>query len=435
MHLTAKTGSAGEISIEMWSQVAAAPVGAPYYLITSKDPASTGDNKYIENDPTAFVSTTWNSDITDAEIVKLEIFPENGGLNLASLPPPSATVIHTTQDRLILGGIAGYPHRIVYSKLRSQGEIASFNDALYVDLPPDGGAITAIAYLNETMIVFKERAIYAMPGDGFDNAGGGANYGPARILVSDVGASSAETVALTPRGLIFHSNKGWYLLNKGWAANYIGGPVSDYDSDSFTAVHTMEDQHQVRCCSTSRTLCWDYLLNQWSEWSLSDLTHSVIWDGTHYYASTTDANSDASDDIMAQEANWDNNAVAYGLDVETAWINTSGLQGFQRIYNLMVLGEYRSAATVRIRVAYDYDDSSWTDDKHWTIDPTTVGGSMQLLHAPSRQKCQSFKVRITARNTVPDDFPTGEAFKLTGLQLTYGQKRGRFRNLPQARKQ
>ena len=31
--------------------------------------------------------------------------------------------------------------------------IASFNDFLFVELPPAGGAITAIDFLNETMIV------------------------------------------------------------------------------------------------------------------------------------------------------------------------------------------------------------------------------------------------------------------------------------------
>lgn len=428
LNITSKTGAAGEVALEYWRQVANANVGQPFYLATSKDPASTGDNGYQENDPTTFAVTGFTDNYTDANLISLEIWPENGGFTLESLNPPAATIIHATQDRIILAGIAGNPYQVLYSKERSPGEIASFHEALSVELPPEGGPITAIEFLNETLIVFKERAIYALPGDGFDNAGGGANYGPARIIANDVGATSAETVVLTPRGLVFHSQKGWYLLNRGWSAGYIGGPVSDFDDDNFVATHTLEDQHQVRCCSTDRILVWDYLVDQWSEWTVDDLTHSVIYNGKQHYASS----SGQMNTVLAQEDNWTNNTTEYGLDVETAWIKTAGLQGFQRIWELMILGELVTACAVRIQVSYDYVNTV-VDDKTWA--PTGTSGPLQVMHSPTRQKCQAFKVRITARNLTQDAAPTTEAFKLTGIQLTYGQKRGRFKNLPAAQKQ
>lgn len=438
IHITAKTGAAGEAFAQLWRNEVAGGPGAPFYLVTSPDPSSTGDNSYIENDPTAAsIASAYVDSLTDAELISKRIDPETGGL-LENLAPPPATILAATQDRLFLAGISDAPHRVAYSKTRSEGTIAAFHEALAFDVPAVGGPITALAFLNETLIVFKQTAIYAVTGDGYDNAGGGQNYGPARLLSIDVGATSHDLIALTPKGLLFHSSKGWYLLNHGWSAGYVGAPVSTFDDDSFLSVHVMDAQHQVRCVSTSRILVWDYLVNQWVVWSTADAPlSSVIWGGVQHYAY---AYRTTTDQVRSQRADWDENVDPYGLDIETPWIKLSGLQAFQSVRRLLLLGEYRSPSSVRIRVAYNYEETeedgiTWLDDKTWTVDPTAVGGPMQLRHTPMRRKCQAIKIRITARDAAKTDAPLGEAFKLTGLSLEIGIKPGAARHLPAAQKQ
>lgn len=425
------------VSIQYWRNEAAGGVGAPFYLVTSPDPSSTGTNRYIENDPTTSSSGNWDDNIADTALISKRTDPETGGI-LENLAPPSATIIAATQDRLFLAGISDSPHRVVYSKLREQGRVASFHEALAFEVPPSGGDITGIGFLNETLIIFKESAIYAVPGDGYDNAGGGQNYGPARLLSSDVGATSADRLALTPKGILFHSSKGWYLLNHGWSAGYVGAPVAEFDDDDFMAVHVMDSQHQIRCVSPSRILVWDYLVNQWAVWTTTDAPlASVIWNGAHHYAypyTTT------TDQIRSQRDGWDGNLEPYGLDIETPWIKLSGLQAYQSVRRILLLGEYRSPAAVRFRVAFNYEETeafgiSWVDDKHWTITPAMVGGPMQVRHTPSRRKCQAIKIRITARDLTHTDAPLGEAFRLTGLALEIGLKQGAARQLPAAQKQ
>lgn len=346
LHVTAKTGDAGEVSIEYWRQVADAAFGAPFYLISSKDPASTGDNKYMENDMDDGTATSLTDNVSDADLISKETFPENGGLVLENLSPPSASIIIATQDRLILAGIPGHPNRFAYSKLRGDGEVASFHDSLYGDLPPAGGDITAIAFQSETMIMFKQTAIYAVPGDGYDNNGGGQNYGPARILNSDVGAESMEAVALTPKGLLFKSSKGWYLLN-GWSADYVGGAVAEFDALAVKSISVMESQHQVRCAVTGKTLVWDYLADEWSEWTVATVD-ALVWDGDHSCVNT------AVDGLIAQASTHSGAGDLPQLDIETGWIKLAGLQGYGLARRLLVLGENRGAHDLRIRAAYDY---------------------------------------------------------------------------------
>lgn len=423
--------SSVDATVEVWRSAKNPTFDSPLYLVSGLDPAvTTGTNAYVSNSTSSASLSTFEDGLADADATTRANHPETGGV-LESLAPPPASIITASQDRVFLAGIAGEPYQILYSKLRDRGEVASFHDVLAVNLPPEGGPITALAFLDETLIVFKETAVFALPGEGFDNTGQGSNYGPPRRISSDVGAVSAEAVGVIPAGLIFKSSKGWYLLNRGGSVQYIGGPVASFDSDTVKAVHTVEAQHQVRCLTGSRMLMWDYLVNEWSEWTISDGLGACIWNGTHVYATSTGAKSEQSS----------YSSLTYGMDIETGWIKLADLQGFGAVRWLMMLGEYRSACAVRVRIAYNYAESdasgaTWVDDKSFTVTPTTVGGPLQFRHGPKRHRVEAIKIRLTAHtagdNTTP---PAGEAIKLTGLALEVGFEPGLYKRLPAAQKQ
>jgi hypothetical protein len=415
------------VAIEIWRTKVNPIADAQFYLSSSENPVDTGlsSNEYIANVIGTSTISTFGDYLADDSLEAKETNPETGSY-LESIAPPAATIIVASADRLFLAGVAGDPDRVWYSKLRNDGEVASFSDALTVAVPREGGAITGLAFLNETLIVFRETAIYALPGDGYDNTGGGANYGPARAISTEVGAQSHESIALEPRGLVFQSSKGKYLLNRGWSVEYIGANVCDYDSEPVLAVQVVETQHQIRWLTASRMLVLDYLVNQWAEWSIASGVHSCVWDSAHHVATATT--------ITRQQTTY--TGVDYGLDVEMQ-IKPSNLQGAARVRSILALGEYRSAHKVRIRAAFDYA-TTYTDDKLWTVSPTTVGGPEQPELGPSRQRCQAIKVRITAcgsdATTSNYTAPTGEALKLTGLGLELGFKPGLHRHIPVAQK-
>lgn len=428
--MTRKKSPLDDPAIEFWRSEVNPSVGADFYLVSSIDPwDSSNPNRYVENDTTAQTCSSFDDDDSDASIRTFEANPENGGV-LESVSPPAASIIYATQDRVFLAGLASDPYRVAYSLLRGSGEIASFNEGLSVSVPRESGKVTALSWLNETLVVFCEHGIYMLPGDGLDNLGGGQNYGPPRLISVDVGADCAEGVAVTPDGVVFRSLKGWYILTRSWGVEYIGGGVSDYDSDTLVAVEVLAKQHQVRVVSASRILVFDTLTKQWSEWDESKIVGSCIWQGKHIIATSDDR-------VKEQRSDYD--GCDYSLDIETAWIKLGGLQGFTRARRVAILGEYRSAHKLRIRAARDYDEvdgvASWFDDKLWTPSPANEGGPLQVKHRLSRQKCQAIKFRITDRDAVATTLPaSGEALRLTGLSLEYGVERGLGR-LPAAQKQ
>jgi hypothetical protein len=390
LFVTHKTASA--IGVEVWRTVLNAGLDAPFYLVTSKDPAVTSNpNRYVPNAPTSASLATFNDELADASITSLETNPENGGV-LENLAPPAASIIVASDTRLFLAGVAGDPTRVWYSKHRGEGEVAAFHDALTVEVPPIGGDITALAFLFDTLVVFKEAGVYALRGDGFDNLGGGSNFVP-QLVSTDVGATSHEAIGLTPMGLLFKSAKGWYLLGANLGVQYVGGAISDYDGESPLAVHVVESRHQVRCLTANRLLVWDYLVNQWGEHSIADGLHATIWGGTYTYLTSTGA--------KAESATY--TSLTYGIDVETAWIKPAELQGQGRVRRILALGEYRSAHSLRVRLArdYEYDDTGapdYFDDVVWTPSTLThvVGSREQFQIGPRLQRAGAIKIRLTA---------------------------------------
>lgn len=420
------------IAAEVWRTLKNPSLDAPFYLVTSQDPSvTTGTNAYVENDASLDDLAVFEDALADSDVASKEINPENGGV-LENLAPPACSLIVATQDRLFLAGISDNPYQVWYSKLRGDGEVAAFHDALTVELPPAGGDITALAFLNDTLIVFCERGIYALPGEGFDNLGGGQNYGPARLLASDIGAVNAESVCLTPSGLVFKSSKGWYLLSGAQAPQYIGAAVAEFDSDTVVAAHVVESQHQVRILTTSRMLVWDYLVNEWSEWTIASGKGACMWQGKHVYCTATD---------VLKESDFATTQTNYALDVELAWLVPAGAMGRFLLRQIHLLGEFRSACDMRIRVAKDYKETdaagpTWFDDRYRSVSPTDVGGPLQFRHGPKETKMEAVKIRLTpyavGSTTNP---PTGEAVRLTGLMLEMRPQRGAFRGLNNTQRQ
>ena len=414
LYVTHKTANAP--AVEVWRTPVSPTDDSPFYLVTSQDPTATSNpNRYLPNDPSAAGNPTFNDRFADSTLTTKEPFPESGSV-LENLAPPPATLIVANDTRLFLAGVAGDPHRIWYSKQRVAGHVASFNDALVVDVPEPGGAITGLAFLNETLVVFRETAIYALDGLGYDNTGGGQNY-QARLVSTDCGAVSQEAIALTPMGLAFKSSKGWFVLNRGWSAQYIGGRVRDEDGSTIYAAHSVESEHQLRIVGQGFVLMYDYLADAWATWTVSGAVHACVWNGVYHYVESTAVNAQQDDYATAD----------YGWDVEML-VHLGGLQRFGRLRRILLLGEVRGEGTIQFQIG-SYAEGTYFDDRTWTISPTSVGSELSVEHCPSQQQHKAFRIRLTSQTDA------GEKAQLSALSLEVGFKGGLHRLQPASQKQ
>lgn len=407
-------------AFEVWRTTINPTADAPFYLLTSKDPSVlSGDNAFIPNDPTLIATAELFDNFSDATLATKEANPENGAV-LESLSPPPAQIIVSTDERIFLAGVANDPDRVWYSRQRVDGLVASFHDANTFTVPREGGAITALGIAsNGTLIVWRQTATYAFPGEGFDNVGSGQNYGPVRILSLDVGALSQEAVATMDVGILFKSSKGWHVLDKSFQITYVGSKVYDYDSEAILATHVVPGQQQVRVVSAARILIFDYLVGEWSEMTVAGALHACVWNGSYVYLTDSGPMVEQAADYSAMGAS----APGYGLDVETQWLHLADIQGFGRVREIAILGEWRSRCAIRVRIARDYQnngggphDWAFYQDKTIIATPEVLGAPLQVAIGPSQQQCQAIKVRLTV--TFPGQFATLQAID-TGLDTVW----------------
>ncbi len=441
---TLKRDPRADIAIEFWRTVADSPPGAPFYLVTGVDPSDTsGDNCYVKNAPGA-VAQTFTDSYTDATLTGQQGDPEPGE-TLEGIAPPPCTLVVANDARVFIAGIAGEPDQVWYSKQRSAGEVAAFNDGLSIPIPAPGGAITGLALLNKTLFVFRERAVYRVDGEGFDNTGGGFNYQAERIP-GDIGALNQESIVVTERGVMFKSWKGWQLTN-GQAIQYIGGPVSDFDGHAVLSADVMETQHQVRilvsasvdlviggggiitpdipppiiadgAVSVAAMLMFDTNIGQWAEWSVTDGVHSCVWNSRHVVLTDTGPRTQLTEYT----------GVDYGIDLETAPVKFNDIAGYGAMDCFHVLGEFVSGCTVRIRLARDYATTYFQDKTHTPSQAANT--TYELKHSPSIRQAKAYRVRITVSPT-----SAGASVKLTGIAFSLGVQPGLNRNLAAANKQ
>ncbi len=288
-------------------------IDAPFFLATGIDPTITaGDNAYESNNTASPARPTMNDNIIDAALTSRQQL----AAELENLAPPAASIIFASDARLFLAGIPGFPNQIWYSKLRTIGSVAAFNDALTIDVPTDGGAVTAIGVLDGALIVWCETATYQFAGGGFDNAGGGSNYALARILATDTGCEVQEAVAFFDGGYLVSSGKGWYVLDRSLNYSYVGAGVYRYDAEPVLAMLVLTMRNQIRILTSNRMLVFDTLVNQWAETSVNDGLDMLMWNGQPAYLTATG--------VRAELATWDGYA---GTDYTLTTRSTSRRAG------------------------------------------------------------------------------------------------------------
>lgn len=383
------------VTIEIWRTKVNPAAGSPFFLVSSQDPSVvTGDNAYLPNDPPSWVAN-FTDNLLDATIGVLAANPDNAGV-LPGLEPPPATIAYADNQRVYLAGIPGYPNTVYYSKYRQAGQVAAFNDGLTFDVPTIGGAITAIGYLDGTLIVWCETATFAFAGSGVDDTGGGGNFQLARTLSTDLGCIGSEACAYFDDGFLVKTNKGWFVLDRGLNYQYAGDGPFKYDSEAVLAMTVLTSRHQIRVLTASRMLVFDTLVKEWAESTIADGVDMLLWNGTPAYLTATG--------VRAELATWVGYAgTDYSLtlmDIETNWIKFGGMQSRAIVDFVQLLGELRSTCKIRKRLAKDYEAVSagvwsYNTDQTWVPYPGVIGAPLQVRQSPTRKRCQSLKARFT----------------------------------------
>lgn len=373
-------------------------------------------------------SQTFTDTMDDATLISNEVLYTTGGV-LENTAADSSKHVTTYKGRLFLLLSDGYT--IQYSKKREQNGPVEFSELFKTILDARGGAGTCLAVLDDNLIIFKERAIFAMAGEGPNALGEQDDFREPQFITSDCGCVDANSVVETPEGLMFKSDKGIYILKHGLSVEYIGAAVEAYNDLTITSATLMPNTNEVRFTTDNdRALVYDYYHKRWTTFTNIDGIDAVIYQNTYTYLRS-------NGDLMSEtEGAFSDNGSYIKMKIVSAWLQLAGIQGFQRFYKMLLLGSYKTKHLLKVKFAYDFnptwaqesqieagellDTAEYGDDATYGAS-TVYGGQFpkyQFRIFPKRQKCEAIKFSI-------EDFKTdenGEAFTLSNFAAEVGIK-------------
>lgn len=434
---TYKNVASTKITLYRWSQAQ-----QNYFQTTSVEVPVLNNTT---TDSVAIVDT--NSDVT---IQGNELLYTTGGV-LENVNPPSSSIVTLFDNRIWLVN-AEDPNTLWYSQSVVEGEPVQMSDLLTYYVAPGQGAqgstgpITALAPMDDKLIIFKENAIYFINGTGPNALGVNSQYPPAPFFVTaTVGCANQNSIVFTDNGLIFQSSKGQWLLSTGMQALYIGAPVEAYNGIEVAASSNIPGTNRVEfTLENGITTFYDYFpgTQQWGTFQGAPAVASTIYQNlpTHINA--------AGVAFQETPGEYLDLGVPVLMSFQSGWINLAGIHGYQRAYELRLLGTFLSPHKLIVSIAYDMSptplqqitinpnlynlpwggDTKWGQSSSWgTENSDFYGGNPSLeqfkIHL-QKQTCQT--IQISVQEVFDTTFGTiaGPGLTLSGFTIVAKVKKG-----------
>jgi hypothetical protein len=372
-----------------------------------------GSSSWVEIEDT-------KTDLNEAEILYTE------GDEPASFPTPPSQMCVEWNSRLwvVCGARLYYSHQ--YVDVLGSKNAPWLVESLCVQLPSE---VTGLAPLDNALIIFTEKTIHSVSGDGPNRRGQNPYPFYPQQISSEVGCADWRSVAIFRDGIVFRSTRGMELLPRG---TYVVQPVGDVVRDVVqaypvtTGVVTREEDDQIRWTLRNDTagtvLCYNYINQAWTTESAPAYDCAGIWGGSYVVGSCRAALSPyKAQGVWMQGEQWtdddgDGGSITYEASIETGEVRVGGsLGGWGRLRRVNLVGELLGNATMKIGVAFDGDSSfGEEDDLAWTY---SSDAPLRQEYAPARQKCETARIRFR-------DSCTTEGYKLHALRLDVKEKTG-----------
>ena len=432
LNQTAKIGARPVQIIVYRTRNASSGFGKVFYRLSS---LTAPDLNNVAGQALTFVDNATDAEIATNPGLYTQFLSVDAPYEVDNQPSPPTGLVQLHRNRLWVVDSTN-PLNVWYSKEIGAATPVAFNDSFVKTVDPRGGPITALATIDDKLLVFKNSQIFFIVGQGPTNTGVNNDLSDSILITTDAGCVDPRSIVGSPIGILFKSRKGIYLIDRSLAVQYIGAAVEAYNDEDITSAVLASKRNQVRfTLSSGITLVYDYFVQQWGVFTNSDAVGSLVWSG----------------DIMLLRANgkvlretegvYTDDGQPIRLKIATSWFSFANVQGFQRVRRAQLLGAWKSPHSLNISVCVDFDD---TVVQSMVVSPTTptfygggspgapyipygagsYGGQFQLYQWRvdlARQKCQAVKFVI---EDVPSVTGSGEGMSLSSLAFEVGAKQG-----------
>lgn len=398
--------------------------GSVYYLesSTSADELSAGATDNLLR----IVSTAADADLG-------AILYTEGGI-IEPIAPPAVRDLCIGKGRMFLAS-GDRRNEVWYSKPLERNTVPEFNTAQIIDIPD--GPVEAVEVMDEKLIIFTDRSVWAVYGDGPNAAGQGAFSEP-QLLTRETGCVSRNSVLSVSQGVWFHGSRGLMLVDRGLQVQFPGAAVQETISPGSSAslrvssATQAKDAEELRFVVGDAVAVYNTVTGQWYTWSgIPAATHAVAWvdgDGTAQWTAI-DADTYPGEIYTLDVGNSVYGEASGGADatVRTGHIRLSGTGGIQRVRRVVVTVKRTGTCGLVVKGAADYGGLTTIA----TIASANISSSTPQAFsiAVPTQKCATYQVEVTS------DGVGSNTGKLTiyGIALEVGVKSGEAK-VPASRK-
>jgi|15BtaG_2_1085339.scaffolds.fasta_scaffold00219_5 hypothetical protein len=373
--------------------------------------------------------------VTDEELVDNELLYTEGGIPMNSFVG-SCKDLAMHKERAF---VTTSENAVLFSKSMGARDGINFTDTGVARVGSEKQTINAIESAGEAFLIFTNFDGFYITGEGPDQANVGGFTDPKRFAPG-LGALPASDHMTSAGGAFIHTYQGLVRILPDLKTDYLGSRAEDViGSDTIHSMCLDEGTNEARFFltntvsgSSNEIVVYHTLYNQLT-------VHTVSYSGTNYgvgafymdsdlYRVTADGNVHKYSPKTYTD-NCTGSEVVYNMRVTTGDINVAGLQNAQRVYRVMLLGDYKSAHTLSF--------SSYVDYSINLFDATKIESFSQAISSDNdpynfrmhlkNQKCKAVRLHIT----LGGDTATGEVAILQGLALEVGVRAGTFK-LPTA---
>lgn len=360
------------------------------YLAVSDDPGTPHtlvDTRIDQTDPID----------TDVDLIAQGTVYTQSNPTGSDLSPLPCSYIASGHDRAITAGQA-QPSQWSVSKLSVRNQALAWTDESLLSFSGEiRGDILAVVQFGESIILWTEREMWAVSGQGPGQNGAGEYFAPRRIPTDGgMKVDGWKSIIETAAGLFFQlDDDKIYLLTRSLGLEWVSFPVTRRLED-FPVVkdvaHTVGSQEIV--------------------WALANIPDTL---GGHIRLDLRTNqwffdNVGVSDAIVSEAGRLVGltGGVPYRQDVAAgtgaavvAILETGDFQGFQRlgwgqVEAISLLGTWRDDCNVKSEISSD-SGLTWVElsDIALTSTDYSVGGQVTLQYEPPVQMLETFRVRFT----------------------------------------
>ncbi len=447
-------------------------LGTVYYRVNQLP------SQFVYNNPLA-TTITFTDTFSDTDISSNSLLYTTGQI-FDNITLPATNLMCVAKNRVICAGTDTEPNQVYVSKQKQEGVAIEFSNELSIIVDSLGGDITAVAAMDDKILIFKESLLFYVAGEGPDNTGNNGSFTIPLLVSADCGCIYPQSIILTGLGIMFLSQKGIYLCDRQLNVTYIGQSLdaitTKHPGFEITSAVNLPDQNQVYFTTNgNQVLVYDTFFKLWCTHTLPfNPISSTILNNQWYTSSLNQVYQSVSGQ------SYDGNGISISSSLKTNWISLAQLEGFSRIFSIILTGDNSSFShTLVMKLYYDFetfprevlkitpnslDGSNYGIDTPYGIGfeagdgvaygedvlygsdiyggittPYTAGnlfggafdGTYQFVARPKMQKCTSLMIEVY------DEFPDGttsQSYKFSGLSLVVGLKTGYNKNLPYTRR-